>query len=266
MESILFYCYSASGKSTTLFRFYSDGIVVRALVSNQLQDFEKVIVWLKKNSEKSSVTFGKYYKKGKEIEIVFTNKSESRYSGEFEDGQIKLFRVSSSFAKKYSSDLSPFGNAMQFKWNEQKLFSPYHYRVNKIPPPINFKAIEPFKLKNSEPQKPFSFLEEFEKMAKESDRQENIRLTNRINERKAQEAKRIEQEKRRKEEERNSLYKLVAIAGLVLFIVFVFSMCTRQRVGCHCWDGTESSATGSGACSWHRGVMYWKHKYWWEKD
>lgn len=29
------------------------------------------------------------------------------------------------------------------------------------------------------------------------------------------------------------------------------------RIGAECWDGTYSSATGRGACSWHGGVKRW---------
>lgn len=32
---------------------------------------------------------------------------------------------------------------------------------------------------------------------------------------------------------------------------------SRERVGAICRDGTHSSATGSGACSWHGGVASW---------
>jgi hypothetical protein len=32
------------------------------------------------------------------------------------------------------------------------------------------------------------------------------------------------------------------------------------RIGAVCWDGTSSSATGSGACSWHGGVRRWTYK------
>jgi hypothetical protein len=32
-----------------------------------------------------------------------------------------------------------------------------------------------------------------------------------------------------------------------------------QRVGATCRDGWESSATGSGACSWHGGVAHWQY-------
>ena len=33
------------------------------------------------------------------------------------------------------------------------------------------------------------------------------------------------------------------------------------RVGAVCNDGWVSSATGSGACSWHGGVDYWLYDY-----
>lgn len=35
----------------------------------------------------------------------------------------------------------------------------------------------------------------------------------------------------------------------------------RYRVGAICWDGWRSSATGSGACSWHGGVQTWLHNW-----
>ncbi|KKL78476.1 hypothetical protein LCGC14_2024460 [marine sediment metagenome] len=34
----------------------------------------------------------------------------------------------------------------------------------------------------------------------------------------------------------------------------------RQRIGAVCNDGTQSSATGSGACSSHGGVNHWLYK------
>lgn len=33
-----------------------------------------------------------------------------------------------------------------------------------------------------------------------------------------------------------------------------------QRIGAICRDGTTSSATGGGACSWHGGVAEWLHE------
>ena len=33
----------------------------------------------------------------------------------------------------------------------------------------------------------------------------------------------------------------------------------QPRVGANCTDGTTSTATGSGACSWHGGVQSWQH-------
>jgi hypothetical protein len=51
---------------------------------------------------------------------------------------------------------------------------------------------------------------------------------------------------------------------ICLALTGCFTCATRKRSGCHCWDGTNSSARGSGACSWHGGVMYWEHTYWWD--
>jgi hypothetical protein len=34
---------------------------------------------------------------------------------------------------------------------------------------------------------------------------------------------------------------------------------TRHRVGAACNDGTQSKATGSGACSHHHGVKCWEY-------
>lgn len=50
----------------------------------------------------------------------------------------------------------------------------------------------------------------------------------------------------------------------ILLISFVLFTCgIRTRKGANCWDGSHSSATGSGACSHHHGVRNWKHDYWW---
>ena len=52
------------------------------------------------------------------------------------------------------------------------------------------------------------------------------------------------------------------IIGLIALILFTCA--SHHRVGCRCIDGTNSSATGRGACSHHGGVMYWQHDYWWD--
>ncbi len=56
--------------------------------------------------------------------------------------------------------------------------------------------------------------------------------------------------------------------AVLIFFLTLFTGCftcaTRKRDGCNCRDGTVSSATGSGACSWHGGVSSWTHEYWWE--
>jgi hypothetical protein len=56
-------------------------------------------------------------------------------------------------------------------------------------------------------------------------------------------------------------FSTVIIVIVILFILF--TCVSRHRDGCHCWDGTESFATGRGACSHHGGVMYWTYEYWW---
>ncbi len=65
---------------------------------------------------------------------------------------------------------------------------------------------------------------------------------------------------------RNSLFG--QYIQVIIFVIIVFGGCvtygTRQRTGCNCRDGTESSATGQGACSHHDGVSYWHYKYWWD--
>jgi hypothetical protein len=68
-----------------------------------------------------------------------------------------------------------------------------------------------------------------------------------------------------KSENKNSFsgFKVFLVIAFVCFILFTCA--SSHRVGCHCFDGTESYATGSGACSHHGGVMYWKHEYWWDK-
>ncbi len=51
---------------------------------------------------------------------------------------------------------------------------------------------------------------------------------------------------------------------IMLFLSGCVTCATRKREGCKCWDGSNSYAVGSGACSHHGGVMYWKHHYWWD--
>lgn len=56
--------------------------------------------------------------------------------------------------------------------------------------------------------------------------------------------------------------------GCILIFIIVLAFITftagGKRIGCKCNDGTDSYATGSGACSHHGGVRYWKRKYWWQ--
>lgn len=64
---------------------------------------------------------------------------------------------------------------------------------------------------------------------------------------------------------KNGGSKFVKFIVTGLIILTFFTCASRHRVGCHCWDGTESYAIGSGACSHHGGVMHWKYEYWWGK-
>lgn len=57
---------------------------------------------------------------------------------------------------------------------------------------------------------------------------------------------------------------LVFVVGAIIALT-LFTCESRHRVGAKCWDGTNSYATGSGACSHHGGVRYWKYEYWWDK-
>ena len=58
--------------------------------------------------------------------------------------------------------------------------------------------------------------------------------------------------------------KIFSFIIVSLIAITLFTCATRKRKGATCWDGSSSGATGSGACSSHKGVMYWEHKYWWE--
>ncbi len=62
--------------------------------------------------------------------------------------------------------------------------------------------------------------------------------------------------------------KIKRAAWKVLFTVVLASVMAfggsaaqsdRHRIGATCNDGTESTATGSGACSHHGGVSCWKY-------
>jgi hypothetical protein len=59
----------------------------------------------------------------------------------------------------------------------------------------------------------------------------------------------------------NKINKVFAAVVLVsmLAISALQAQSDRHRVGAMCNDGTESSATGSGACSHHGGVQCWEY-------
>jgi hypothetical protein len=63
----------------------------------------------------------------------------------------------------------------------------------------------------------------------------------------------------------NGASKFKVFLFMLIIVMVLFTCASQKRVGCHCNDGTESSATGRGACSHHGGVMYWKNEYWWDK-
>jgi len=54
----------------------------------------------------------------------------------------------------------------------------------------------------------------------------------------------------------------------IISVVFLnmYTCATSKRVGAQCCDETMSSATGSGACSHHDGVMCWEYEYWYSKS
>lgn len=62
--------------------------------------------------------------------------------------------------------------------------------------------------------------------------------------------------------------KLKTLVSSLLLILFLSSLSitnnsiqadtTAERIGAKCCDGTNSKATGRGACSKHGGVKYWK--------
>lgn len=57
------------------------------------------------------------------------------------------------------------------------------------------------------------------------------------------------------------LFSVVTISiGLYEYVRGDYDIITKFRVGAICNDGWRSSATGSGACSWHGGVNHWLYK------
>jgi hypothetical protein len=60
---------------------------------------------------------------------------------------------------------------------------------------------------------------------------------------------------------RTSPKRLLAAIALVCVMAFTSSEAQpeRHRVGAVCNDGTNSTATGSGACSHHGGVLCWQY-------
>lgn len=51
----------------------------------------------------------------------------------------------------------------------------------------------------------------------------------------------------------------------LLFVTGCYTCAISKRTGATCWDGAESGATGSGACSHHHGVRNWHNSYWWDR-
>ena len=48
---------------------------------------------------------------------------------------------------------------------------------------------------------------------------------------------------------------------LITISLITLSACDKgERIGAKCNDGSNSSATGRGACSHHGGVDYWIHE------
>jgi hypothetical protein len=47
---------------------------------------------------------------------------------------------------------------------------------------------------------------------------------------------------------------------ILLMIPFLLRLVFDKRIGANCCDGSESTSVGSGTCSWHTGVCYWKYK------
>lgn len=63
-----------------------------------------------------------------------------------------------------------------------------------------------------------------------------------------------------------SLVEVGFYSFLFLLLGGLITECTAPREGANCGDGSHSSATGRGACSWHGGVSSWDKDYWWEDD
>ena len=51
----------------------------------------------------------------------------------------------------------------------------------------------------------------------------------------------------------------IAAIVVILSMVSAGHAAQRVRIGAVCNDGTESTATGSGACSHHHGVKCWNY-------
>jgi hypothetical protein len=63
---------------------------------------------------------------------------------------------------------------------------------------------------------------------------------------------------------KRSQFLMLTIPIFVIYLTIggLLTWATSTRIGAECYDGTFSSATGSGACSHHEGVRHWKKEYW----
>lgn len=61
------------------------------------------------------------------------------------------------------------------------------------------------------------------------------------------------------------IYKIFIGFVIIIILLGLYTIVTRQRIGAECRDSWTSFSIGSGTCSHHSGVNFWEYKYWWNK-
>ncbi|GAA4334991.1 hypothetical protein GCM10023184_29480 [Flaviaesturariibacter amylovorans] len=218
------------------------------------------MTWFNIGCVKPGVKSGKYTYDGKSFQLRLSDKQQTSFSGAFKGDALQLFRMSNSNVGKAMMDFLPYGGVGSFKFSDKPLVRTNHLGSINLSSYAFAESIVTAKVVQQRKEPKNDLLDA---IRAPTSRYIDPPSTVIHDYRKMQEAAKAEELMRWKQAKSNFFSGLLGVVLSVLFLGSIFTMCTRKRVGCKCEDGTESYATGSGACSWHGGVRYWNHSYWW---